>query len=175
MISKMQTVLLEPSADTGCPEEEIMGSRNHSYLQTVLAAELFNLDRFAVYTELSLDISGKEYKPDIALYQPEQCVDTFLNDVLRMTDMPLCAIEILSPRQFIESILDKFKVYFPAGVQSCWLVLLNTRTVLVYSDLETVHAFSSGEAVDEKLNLRLPLSRIFRQMSNTGQSQTQQA
>jgi Uma2 family endonuclease len=150
-------------AEIGYLEQEIVGSRNHAYLQTILSAELYNLDQFTVYAELSLDIAGKEYKPDIALYPLEQGVDTFLTDILRMTEMPLCAIEILSPRQFMESILEKFKIYFSAGIQSCWLVIPNVRTVFVYSELEMVQSFSSGEVVDKKLNIRLPLAKIFRQ------------
>ncbi len=159
----MQAALLESSAETDRQEEENMGSRNHSFLQSVLVAELFNLERFTVYTELSMEIDGKEYKPDLALYPPEQDVKDFLEDILRMTDMPLCAIEILSPRQFMESLLDKFKVYFNAGVQSCWLVIPHTRMVLVYADLKTVKPFNEGDVVDEKLDIHLPLARVFRQ------------
>ncbi len=143
-------------------EEEIVGSRNHSYLQTVLAAELFNLNQFVVYTELSLDINTKEYKPDIALYPFETKIEDFQEDILRMIDMPLGVIEILSPRQFMESILDKFKLYFTAGVQSCWLVIPNLRLISIYSNIKTYQMFYEGEIVDETLNIRLPLNRIFR-------------
>jgi len=143
-------------------EEEIVGSRNHSYLQTVLAAELFNLNQFVVYTELSLDINSKEYKPDIALYPFETKIEDFQEDILRMIDIPLGVIEILSPRQFMESILDKFKLYFTAGVQSCWLVIPNLRLISIYSNIKTYQMFYEGEIVDEILNIRLPLNRIFR-------------
>ncbi len=138
-------------------EEEILGSRNHSYLQTILGAELLKLEKFTVYTELSLDINGKEYKPDLALYPLEQQPLDFLEDELRMTDMPLCAIEILSPRQFMESITDKFKVYFAAGIQSCWLVIPTTRMVLVYHDMQNIKPFNAGKIVDEALSIELPL------------------
>lgn len=159
----MEAVALERTNEIDEAQEEVVGSRNHSYLQSTLVAELFNLDQFAVYSELSLDINGKEYKPDIALYPPEQGVDNFLEDTLRMTELPLCAIEILSPRQFMESILDKFKVYFAAGISSCWLVIPHSRLILVHHDLTSPKPFAEGEVVDEKLNLRLPLARIFRQ------------
>jgi len=39
---------LEILAKTDYPPERIMGSRNHSYLQSVLVAELFNLVKFIV-------------------------------------------------------------------------------------------------------------------------------
>ncbi len=157
----MSAVLLENCISEALQQEEIVGSRNHSYIQSALVATLFNLKKFTVYTELSLEIDDKEFKPDIALYSLEQGIDSFSKDILRMTDMPLCAIEILSPRQFIESILEKFQIYFNAGVQSCWLVLPNARTISVYTDFDTVHSYSKENLYDEKLNLEMALSNIF--------------
>jgi len=158
-------ITLETPVKADYPPEGIMGSRNHSYLQSVLVAELFNSGQFVVYTELSLDIDHKEYVPDIALYPKDMAIDSFQEDVLRMTEMPLCAIEILSPRQFIESITEKFKAYFSAGIQSCWLVVPNPCFISVYRDFKTYQLFSNGEVIDEKLNIRLPLARIFQPRS----------
>jgi Uma2 family endonuclease len=155
----MQSALLETPTDS--LEEEKVPSRNHSYLQTVLTVELFKLAQFTVYTELSLDIDGKEYVPDIALYPQAMEIDNFQEDVLRMTDMPLGVIEILSPRQFIESKTEKFKLYFNAGIQSCWLVVPNMRFISVYSDFTSYRLFSTDEVIDEKLNIRLPLTKVF--------------
>lgn len=157
----MSAALLNDFIAEEIQQEEIVGSRNHSYVQSALVAALFNLNKFTVYTELSLDINGKEFKPDIALYSLEQGIDSFSKDILRMTDMPLCAIEILSPRQFIESILDKFQIYFDAGVKSCWLVLPNAQTISVYSDFDSVQSFSKENLYDEKLDLEIALSNIF--------------
>jgi mRNA interferase MazF len=38
-----------------------MGSRNHAFVQTNLIVALSLLDRFTVFTELSIEIDGKEY------------------------------------------------------------------------------------------------------------------
>ncbi len=146
-------------------EEEIVGSRNHSYVQTNLIVALAELQKYAVFSKLSLDIEGKEYKPDPCLYSEEYNLKTedFQEDVLRMTEMPLCAIEILSPRQFMESLTEKFKIYFNAGVQSCWLVIPNLRLVSVYRDFKAYQMFYEGEIIDEKLDIRLPLNKVFHQ------------
>jgi Uma2 family endonuclease len=144
-------------------EVPIMGSRNHSYVQANLIVALDKLEHFAVYSELSLEINGLEYNPDVCIYDLNQGVESFLDDIIRMQDMPLLAIEILSPRQFSQIIIDKFKAYFKAGIQSCWLVIPNAKTILVYNDLETIIPFSSGILTDPKLQISIPLQTIFRE------------
>ncbi|MCP4702818.1 MAG: Uma2 family endonuclease [Gammaproteobacteria bacterium] len=158
-----------------CSEMEdgpLMGSRNHSYVQVNLAVAFAQLEQFVVFAELSLEIDSKEYKPDICLYSEKHEPRSLAEDIVRETQLPLLAVEILSPRQAMMDIMAKFKVYFNAGIPSAWIVIPSGHTVLMYSDLDTVQAFSSGEVVDKKVNLRLPLERIFRQKqkkSGTGQ------
>jgi len=150
-------------------EEEIVGSRNHSYVQTNLIVALAELQKYAVFSKLSLDIDGTEYEPDICLYSEEYNLKTedFQEDILRMIEMPLCAIEILSPRQFMESLTEKFKIYFNAGVQSCWLVIPNLRLVSVHRDFKTYQMFYEGDIIDEKLDIQLPLNKVFHQRKHS--------
>ncbi len=140
-----------------------MGSRNHSYIQVNLAIACAQLEQFVTFAELSVEIDGKEYKPDICLYSVDHEPHGFVDDLVLETKLPLLAIEILSPRQVTMDIMEKFKAYFNAGMPSAWMVIPVAHTVVVYSDLETVQAFSKDEVIDEKLNIRLPLTRIFRQ------------
>jgi len=71
-----------------------MGSRNHSYLQARLSITLGNLEKYTVFTELSLDIETeydiKEPRPDVCLYPKLKHWDP-VNDVLKMSEMPLLA------------------------------------------------------------------------------------
>ena len=76
-----------------------MGSRNHSYVQANLPIAFAQLGKFVVFAELSLDIGGKEYKPDICLYPLADEPKSLAQDVVRETRLPLLAVEILSPRQ----------------------------------------------------------------------------
>ena len=147
-------------------EEEVidMGSRNHSYLQIKLGALLLGLDKYLVLSEISLDSSAletntKEMRPDLALY-PKLTID-FLQDEIRMQTMPLLVIEILSPRQSIDEILEKFRGYFKLGVQSCWLVLPPLKSVSVFSSPNQEQTFSQGEVVDDVLNIRMTVEKIF--------------
>lgn len=165
----MQVVLSSNSEQKSIPkyvemeDGPLMGSRNHSYVQVNLAIALASLNQFVVFSELSLEIAGKEYKPDICLYSKEYDLTSLAEDVIRETHLPLLAVEILSPRQVMMDIMSKFKTYFEAGIPSTWLVIPSGYTVLVYSDLTTVQAFSCGDIIDETLDIRLPLHKIFHQ------------
>jgi Uma2 family endonuclease len=141
-----------------------MGSRNHSYLQMKLGALLLGLEQYMVLSEISLDSSSlegnaKDMRPDLALF-PQLKID-FLQDEIRMQTMPLLVIEILSPRQSIDEILEKFRAYFKLGVQSCWLVLPPLKSVSVFSSPNQEQTFSQGELVDNALNIRLAVESIF--------------
>jgi Uma2 family endonuclease len=80
---------------------------------------------------------------------------------LRMREMPLLAIEILSPKHGTYDILEKFKAYFELGVLSCWLVDPALRTVTVYASTTDWATFSGNEVIDEQIGINLPLDAIF--------------
>ena len=134
-------------------------SVNHSYVQIALGAVLFNTKQYSVYSELSIEIEGKEYQPDICVYPQKKLVP--LHDIIKMTELPLLAIEVLSPSQVIQELTSKIEVYLNAGIQSCWLVIPATCTVAVYNDLERVNSYSRDKVIDDKLNISLPLNEIF--------------
>jgi Uma2 family endonuclease len=75
--------------------------------------------------------------------------------------MPILAIEVLSPKQGTYEILEKFKVYFELGVQSCWLVYPEAEAITVYSSINNRKLFGNGEVIDEVLDIRLPHHDIF--------------
>ncbi|MFN8493316.1 MAG: Uma2 family endonuclease [Caldilineaceae bacterium] len=156
--------------DTLEEESVDVGSYKHSSAQANLTFLLKRLGQYAVLTDLSLDISKadisqfdistkEEIKPDVCIYLKRQ--RNLQNDILRMTEMPLLAIEVLSPKQGVYDILEKFKLYFALGVQSCWLVIPSTRTVFVYSAPDRFVTFGTGEVIDELLGIQLPIEEIF--------------
>lgn len=152
-------------------EESIdVGSFKHSAAQANLAFLLKRIGKYTVLTDLSLDISQvdisqfdinmkEEIKPDVCIYLKRQ--RNLQNDILLMAEMPLLAIEVLSPKQEIYDILEKFKLYFSLGVQSCWLVTPSTRTVFVYSAPDRFVTFGTGEVIDEALGIQIPVEEIF--------------
>lgn len=152
-------------------EESVdVGSFKHSSAQANLAFLLKRLGKYSVLTDLSLDISTvdisqfdistkEEIKPDVCIYPKRKM--NLLDDILRMSEMPLVAIEVLSPKQGVYDILEKFKLYFALGVKSCWLVIPNTRTVLVYSAPDSFATFGTGEVIDKQLEIQIPIEEIF--------------
>ena len=151
-------------------ESEDMGSFNHGYTQARLIVLFDRAGQYTPITELSLDVSGidlsqfdlktkEEMKPDICLYPKRG--RSRPRDILRMTEMPLLAVEILSPKQGTYDILEKFKVYFELGVRSCWLVDPAINTVTIYSSNDAWQTFSNNEVIDEPLGIKLPLDEIF--------------
>ena len=151
-------------------EVEGMGSFNHGYIQVRLGILFDRLGNFTPVNELSLDVSGvdlskfdlrtkEEIKPDISLYRKRGLSQP--RDILKMREMPLMAVEILSPKQGLYEIWEKFRLYFELGIQSCWLIEPTTRVVTVYSSSQTWQAFVGDDVSDEKLGIRIPISEIF--------------
>lgn len=157
-------------------EHQDVGSLNHSFVQTRIVGLLFNDERFTTLVELSLDVSQtdlsqfglkakEELKPNVCLY-PKGTFGLRRRDLLRITQMPLLAIEIISPKQYLDDILAKFEAYFALKVKSCWLVTPVLESITVYSQtLDNFRPFEvtrgDTEVVDEVLGIRLPLSKVF--------------
>lgn len=135
-------------------------SYHHAYLSSNLIVALHPFKTYSVFSELTVQIDGKDYIPDICLY-PKKTMNFASGDILRMTEMPLLAIEVLSPTQGTQEIIDKFKLYFAAGIKSCWLVIPSAQTVVIYASAEQAKTFSSGELVDEVMGITLSLQAVF--------------
>jgi len=135
-------------------------SKNHSRLQVTLGAAFLALNNYAVYSELSLDIAGKEYVPDIALY-PSEPID-LLNDKIRISEPSLLIVEILSPTQNMQELIDKFKIYFEFGTQSCWLLLPLARAITVFNvETKSPTTYATDKVIDNNLGITLNLNKIF--------------
>ncbi|KHD09265.1 hypothetical protein PN36_07470 [Candidatus Thiomargarita nelsonii] len=138
----------------------MLPSYNYSYAKARVIGALLRLEKFTVFSELSLRIDGKNYTPDVCLY-PKRDVDLSLRDTRDLDEMPVLAIEILSHTQTLEEILDRFGLYFGAVVKSCWLVVPVAGAVVVYSSSEKAQRFRTGDIIDEQLNIQVPLEDIF--------------
>lgn len=156
-------------------EDQKMGSLNHSIVQAQITGLLLADERFRVMVELSLDVkqtdlsqfgikAKEELKPDVCLYSKDKIHPNESRDVLRMPEMPLLAIEVLSPRQGIDEILSKFHAYFALGIKSCWIVTPAFKSITVYSEPNDYKLFDvkgETEVVDETLDIHLSLKKVF--------------
>jgi Uma2 family endonuclease len=134
-------------------------SYNHSYLAYRVARVLDQDEKYNLHIEMTLDISGTDYIPDIALYRKEQ-ID-FLHDQIKTDKPPLLLVEILSPKQAVNEVTEKFEVYLQAGVQSCWLVIPPTRTIVLFQDIQQPRSYSSGRFTDPVIELEVAVEDIF--------------
>jgi Uma2 family endonuclease len=156
-------------------EEPRMPSKNHSFLMGRITGLLFNDERFTVMPELSLDASHidldlsqfdikakDELIPDISLYSNEVNLSEPL-DEMKVKDMPLLTIEILSPRQSMNDIIAQFHAYFALGIKSCWLVMPAIKSITVYPKPNQHNTFdlNDNEMVDEVMDIQLPMQKIF--------------
>jgi len=158
-------------------EEADMGSLNHGLAQGQIVTLLSNEERFTVIPELSLDASEidlskfslkakDELVPDISVYTgpppaPDEEVE---DDLLKVSQMPNLAIEVLSPSQSVSFLVRKIKALFALGVKSCWLVVPTLTQISVYSQPKSYKTFNLNdtELVDEVMEIHLPIQKVFR-------------
>jgi Uma2 family endonuclease len=135
-------------------------SYQHSYVCSNIGGILRELKQFSVFSELTIQIDQNDYIPDICVY-PKRKIDFAADDIIRMTEMPVTVIEVVSPTQAIQDVLGKFPVYFQAGIQSCWLVISPAQTVTVYTAPNQGQLFKTGNVIDTVLKVEIPLEEIF--------------
>ncbi|MFN4257256.1 MAG: Uma2 family endonuclease [Saprospiraceae bacterium] len=153
-----ETTLTDYEIERGKP----MPSRIHALVQKRLAVFLDNnySSRFEGYTELTLNTPGEKSTPDIALLPIEE-ID-WLHDEIKVSEAPLLTVEILSPRQSVQSLLDKTEVYFDFGVKSCWVVLPSLKTIYVFAAPGQYQPFHAPDTLhDPNLDIHIPLEKIF--------------
>lgn len=138
-----------------------MPSEVHGYIQGRLIARLYAYeDKYNILSELSLDLNDWGSVPDIAIY-PKRKIN-FREDRIEVTNPPLCAIEILSPSQSLQELVNKAGNYFQHDVKSCWLVIPSLENIYVFSSPETYNIFRSTQTLsDTALGIELELSKIF--------------
>lgn len=161
---------LEDDTEHEVREFDGMGSFNHGYLQVRLGGLFDRMPEFTTVGELSLDVSGvdlsqfdlrskEEVKPDLSIY-PKRGL-SHPKDILKMKEMPLLALEIVSPKQGMYEIAEKVRLYFSLGVQSCWVVEPVTQAITVYASVDEWEIFARGDVVDTKVGIRLSINAIF--------------
>ncbi len=134
----------------------------HGAIQANLIFELkLNYgNNYRVASEVSLAMLPQGSTPDIVLY-PKRSLN-FVNETAKQTEPPLLAIEIQSPSQSNEQMVEKAMQYFAFGVKSCWIVFPDLKSVAVYSDPEQSEIFQQGETLkDPVTKIEVELGKVF--------------
>jgi Uma2 family endonuclease len=138
-----------------------MPSMNHSLAQKRLITTLHKFEPpFEVLPELSIELDGEKFTPDITIYTA-MSVD-WEHDVIRRTDPPLLAIEIVSPKQPLLDVTDKARFYLAHGVQAVWVVQSELRIITVMLPGELPRTCTTGEVRDSNTGIHITIEEIFR-------------
>jgi Uma2 family endonuclease len=142
--------------------EEVM-SLNHARLTTRITSLLFAAyeEQFNILTELEFELTTGRLKPDVAIL-PQLAYD-WERDIIRYPDPPITAIEIISPTQSIDGLVEKIRMgYLASGVQSAWLVLPAIRSIILYLPGLPSQLVSEGTLRDPATGVELELAAVFR-------------
>jgi len=138
-------------------EKKMSPSINHSYICTKILENILKNKAYQPFIELTLDIDNG-ITPDISVYKEKTIIPDFLEDKTRCSVIPMLAIEILSPTQGMQELIDKAKILLDAGVMTVWIVDIYARTVIFMSNekKETIHC----EKVECE-NLQVDFKKVF--------------
>ena len=137
-------------------------SINHSIVQLNVGFELKTRyrEQFRFMSEINIEVAGRVMVPDIGIFS-KMTVD-MANDSIVARQLPLTTIEILSPAQAFDELVDKARAYFEAGVKSCWIVMPKVQAVFVYSAPGQYEFFHKAETlIDPATGIELPLAPLF--------------
>jgi hypothetical protein len=70
-------------------------------------------------------------------------------------------VEIFSPRQGYQDVMEKVDVYFRQGVKSCWIVSPPLHTVSILHPEGSTDTFNAGIAKDPITGLTADLAAVF--------------
>jgi Uma2 family endonuclease len=141
--------------------EDIM-SVNHAKLIHRLSVTLDRYtEQYDVLPKLELKLNGKPVKPDVSIYP--RLPEDWDNDIIFYTQPPIIAIEIQSPKQATTEITTKMNdIYFPAGVQSVWIIIPPLRLVFIQTPDGQKTPYTQGIIQDPVTNIAISFDSIFR-------------
>lgn len=143
-------------------EDEKMSSLNHSELQSRLAFLFMSSYRqkYSIFTELDLEFASGKTRPDLCIFPKRQM--NWMTDEIIVHDVPLVTIEILSPEQSLNSLIERiYQKHFPAGVKAVWLIVPSLQIVSILLPNRQQLNFTEGVIADPESGLQLNLADIF--------------
>ncbi|MCE9525360.1 MAG: Uma2 family endonuclease [Planctomycetales bacterium] len=77
--------------------------------------------------------------------------------------MPDLAVEVISPSETFEDVLEKMREYFDFGVQEVWIVSPIMREIHVYTSPKDNRIFSAEDALEGPIlpGFKLSLTQLF--------------
>lgn len=154
--------VIEHLSDYELDRGKPMPNLTHGSIQANLIIQLaINYpNRYRIASEVSLATVPDGSTPDVLLYPLMPL--SYGDEPARRTDAPLLCVEIQSPSQSLEQMVDKTDVYFAFGVQSCWIVAPAVKGVFVYDQPgQYAYYHHTDRLFDSVLDVELDLATIF--------------
>lgn len=140
-----------------------MPTTPHAIIQSNLVFELRTRYRqqYRILSELTLDTPPNGSTPDVVIY-PFFAADFTKEYPARRTDAPLITVEIQSPSQSLDEMVDKANMYFAFGVKSCWIVQPRIEGIFVFGQPNQYQFFHHDDTLkDSHFEIELSLSDVF--------------
>ncbi len=131
----------------------------HSAITGTIITEINITEKFRAFSELTLLIDGNDHIPDISVYKRQKLKYHANEDVLKMEEMLLIAIVVLSPSQNMNDLMAKAKLYLQAGIQSVWIAQPFAHTISVFTK-NGVKLYHDG-MIDDLSGVKVALAAIF--------------
>ena len=157
-----------PTAETAVSDYERergkpMPSKQHGYVQARLSAAFTAYEpEYVGLSELTLELDGWEVTPDLCVYARGD-IDLTREEV-RVDEPPRLAVEIASPTQGTQELVDKARRLIEHGVASGWLVQPALRTITIFGDDGRSKTHSEGRVSDPATSIEVSLEDVFRGM-----------
>jgi len=153
-------VLVEPDYETD--RNKPMPNPIHGAIQ---ASVVFYLkakyrSHYNISSEVSLNLTPGA-TPDVCVFGKKEL--DWRTVKAKEDEMPITTIEILSPSQSLDSMAQKvFNQYFPAGVQSAWIVAPPPfRAIYLFTpDGKRLH-FDTGIITDPVTSIQIAVDEVF--------------
>ena len=140
------------------PEQvEEMPSLNHSYICAQLMRQLLANENIQPLPELALDIENG-LTPDISVFQKEKIQPDFFEDILKVKERPILAIEVISSSQSIQSILEKSQRLVQSGIKTVWTVEPYGKSIFV---INAQGKMLFHEEIVESEGIKVDFSKVF--------------
>jgi Uma2 family endonuclease len=158
------------------PPMSILASRVATRLVVDLGRFLFgkNLGEALMETLIRLPLSTvRNRRPDVAFVSAEQIA---LAPPQPGSDnawdiVPDLMVEVISPHDLAEEIMERLGEYWAAGTQLVWVVYPTQRIVYVYESLHQVRVLKETEELDGGKvlpGLRIPIASLFPEPTSAG-------
>lgn len=142
-----------------------------SGLATVLSALMYNfananrLGKVATETLFLLPGGHLQRRPDIAFVSKERWpIGKRFPKAAAWGVVPDLAVEVVSPSNTLDLILEKMREYFQAGVRQVWMVVPTSEQIYVYDAIDKIRVLNRTDTLEGDPALpgfRMPLTALF--------------